>query len=182
MTMWILRLDGWFMVFNAFFNNISVISFDSKRSHTLTKMNNNIMGLEKGVLLSNRLALLYCWHLTNKLISRSFSHLQDLAYLWNVIVYAKKCKVRTVPADLLYNVLAKSLANSDQYYQYLEMWVKLCESNLLQQMNKEVTLKIIYYYYNLTSTRRKIFLLFLWSFIHNLYTLDHLFWLSVHDS
>jgi len=49
-----------------------------------------------------------CFYLTNKLICRSFSHLQDLAYLWNVIVYAKKCKMRIVPADLLYNVLAKS--------------------------------------------------------------------------
>jgi hypothetical protein len=38
------------MVFNATFNNISVISFDSKRPHALTKMNNNIMGLGKGVL------------------------------------------------------------------------------------------------------------------------------------
>jgi len=40
-------------------------------------------------------------------ICRSFSHLQDLAYLWNVIVYAKKCKMRIVPANLLYNVLTK---------------------------------------------------------------------------
>lgn len=62
-----------------------------------------------------------------------------MSYLWQVILYAKHVHLRCVPAALQYQVMDRSLHNTDTYYPYIEKWVLMCEPYLLQRMDAKVT-------------------------------------------